>query len=126
MSEVDSIQARRTAVSLATSRFGPDHRETLKARNLLGFALHRAGMLEEAERELRTTKEDRARALGPADTETLFGQSLLAYLLFDSGNLPEAVTQQRMLVEASAAALGERHPITTSCHSSLETIRGNS
>ncbi|WP_410598221.1 tetratricopeptide repeat protein [Amycolatopsis sp. lyj-90] len=57
MPEDDSIPARQAAVDLVTRRFGADHRETPKARNLLGFALHRAGRPEEAEREQRTTLE---------------------------------------------------------------------
>lgn len=112
MSENDVIPARRAAVALVMDRFGADHRETLKARNLLGFALHRVGRMEEAESELRAAKDDCSRVLGETDSETLFSQSLLAYLLLDSGNVREAAEQQQALVEASAAALGEHDPIT--------------
>jgi hypothetical protein len=72
MSQDDSVRTHQAAVAAAASRFGTGHRETLKARNLLGLVLYHAGRPADAERELRAAKDDCARLLGTADLETLF------------------------------------------------------
>jgi transcriptional regulator with XRE-family HTH domain/tetratricopeptide (TPR) repeat protein len=90
---------------------GSDHRDTLTARNHLGWAYETADDLQEATRRYEQTAADRAQVLGPDHLDTLASRHNLAWAYFSTGRLAEAITLGEKILTDRGRMLGPDHPI---------------
>jgi tetratricopeptide (TPR) repeat protein len=98
---------------------GPDHPDTMNARNSLAAAYQAAGRPAEAVPLFERTLVGRERLLGPEHPDTLTTQNNLAAAYQDAGRAGEA----RLLFELTLAArerlLGPNHPSTLNSRGNL-------
>jgi len=98
---------------------GPDHPDTMNARNSLAAAYQAAGRPAEAVPLFERTLVGRERLLGPEHPDTLTTQNNLAAAYQDAGRAGEA----RLLFELTLAArerlLGPSHPSTLNSRGNL-------
>jgi tetratricopeptide (TPR) repeat protein len=98
---------------------GPDHPDTMNARNSLAAAYQAAGRPSEAVPLFERTLVGRERLLGPEHPDTLTTQNNLAAAYQDAGRAGEA----RLLFELTLAArerlLGPEHPSTLNSRGNL-------
>lgn len=92
---------------------GPDHPDTLNARNRLAGAYRAAGRVAEAVPLFEQTLAARERLLGPDHPDTLTAQDELAAAYEDTGQVGEAILLYRMTLAAREWLLGADHPDTT-------------
>ena len=98
---------------------GPDHLETLTARNDLGVALRAAGQLDEATPILEQNLADRQRVLGPDHPQTLVSQNSLAFAYRDAGRLADSIDLFEQTLIDRERVLGPDHPETLSSRNDL-------
>jgi tetratricopeptide (TPR) repeat protein/predicted Ser/Thr protein kinase len=101
-----------TAVRLDTERYGPSHRDTIRATNLLTSLLDRKGQgalgEDRARRNLKTARS----ALGADDPTTLESEERLGAILWHLGKTDEAEELLRKNVDARRRVLKPEHPDT--------------
>jgi tetratricopeptide (TPR) repeat protein len=102
----------RAALKLDGALYGPRHRTTLHASNLLAALLQRAGRLAEAEPLLRGNLEACRRALGPEDPTTLDASQQLGALLRERRSPGEAGPLLKQTLDARRRVLPADHPDT--------------
>ncbi|MGI5146877.1 tetratricopeptide repeat protein [Plantactinospora sp. CA-294935] len=93
----------------AKERLGPEHRQTLLARQRTAEAIGAAGDASTAARQLEELFEDCIRILGTRDTQTLSAQHGLAYWRGASGNAAGAARAFEKLVADRRSVLGAQH-----------------
>ncbi|HEU5388981.1 MAG TPA: tetratricopeptide repeat protein [Streptosporangiaceae bacterium] len=98
---------------------GPDHPDTLNARNSLAAAYLAAGRPAEAVPLFERTLVGRERMLGPNDPDTLTSQNNLAAAYQDDGRVGEAILLLRLTLAARERLLGAGHPDTLSSRGNL-------
>jgi tetratricopeptide repeat protein len=98
---------------------GPDHPDTLNARNSLAAAYLAAGRPAEAVPLFERTLVARERTLGPNDPDTLTSQNNLAAAYQDDGRVGEAILLLRLTLAARERLLGVHHPDTLSSRGNL-------
>ncbi|HET9968518.1 MAG TPA: tetratricopeptide repeat protein, partial [Streptosporangiaceae bacterium] len=98
---------------------GPDHPDTLNARNSLAAAYLAAGRPAEAVPLFERTLVGRERVLGPNDPDTLTSQNNLAAAYQDDGRVGEAILLLRLTLAARERLLGAGHPDTLSSRGNL-------
>ncbi|UXI66170.1 tetratricopeptide repeat protein [Tahibacter amnicola] len=86
------------AVALHERTLGAEHPLTLASKDALGEILRMRGKLDESERVLRPTLEQRQRVLGPDHLDTLESMDSLGRLLQQQGKQSEAEPLQRELL----------------------------
>ena len=91
---------------------GPDHLDTLNARNSLAAAYQDAGRAAEAIPLFERTLVSRQRLLGPEHPDTLTSQNNLAAAYQDAGRAAEAILLFEMTLAARERLLGPDHPGT--------------
>ncbi|MCA9056590.1 MAG: tetratricopeptide repeat protein, partial [Planctomycetaceae bacterium] len=79
-----------SAWRLSSEIHGPEHRETLRARNQIANAIFNQGRTSEAEQICREVCERRERTFGVEDIDVAYSQSLLGEILCASDRLGEA------------------------------------
>ena len=97
-------------VADSTRVLGPDHPDTLTARNNLAWAYETADDLEEAIRRYQQTTVDRMRVLGPDHLDTLTSRHNLAFAYFSADRLAEAISQGEQVLADRERVLGPDHP----------------
>ena len=97
---------------------GPDHPDTLTARNNLARAHLEAGNVSTAIVMHQALLADRTRILGPDHPHTLTARSYLANAHRQAGNVSTAIAMHQALLPDMTRILGPDHPDTL-------TIRGN-
>jgi tetratricopeptide (TPR) repeat protein len=102
----------RAAVGLFSRLAGPEHRDTLRAGNLMAALLDETGRRTEAEPLCRSNLATCRRMLGPADEITLDASERLGLLLWHCGKMDEAETQLRRTLEDRKRMLKQDHPDT--------------
>jgi tetratricopeptide (TPR) repeat protein len=102
----------RSAIRLDSQLFGPKHRDTLRATNLLGSLLDQTGQVALAEPLLRRNLEDGRRFLGRDDPITLDAAERLGTLLHHLGQAEEAEALFRKNVNDRQRVLQPEHPDT--------------
>lgn len=117
---LDSIGARRSSVGEAevahrTADFGPDHADTLAARESLIPTHPDARGLPAALIQARNLTEDMSRVLGPHHPDTLRVRRTLSYCLMDNGKTAEAI-------QVLTDLLAEVETLTPSRHDELRSV----
>ena len=98
---------------------GPDHPDTLNARNSLAAAYQAAGRPAEAIPLFEQTLVSLERLLGPDHPDTLTAQNNLAATYQDVGRLAEAILLFRLTLAARERVLGAHHPDTATSRNNL-------
>jgi tetratricopeptide (TPR) repeat protein len=98
---------------------GPDHPDTLNARNSLAAAYQAAGRPAEAIPLFEQTLVSLERLLGPDDPDTLTAQNNLAATYQDVGRLAEAILLFRLTLAARERLDGPDHPSTLNSRGNL-------
>ncbi|MEU2247933.1 serine/threonine-protein kinase [Streptomyces sp. NPDC019224] len=91
---------------------GPDHSETLAARQQMAYALGRLGRHAEAHELHAAVLLSRERAMGPDHPDTLRCRHNLAFSLSRLGRLEDSYRMARDVAAARARVLGAGHPDT--------------
>ena len=98
---------------------GPDHPDTLNARNSLAAAYQAAGRPAEAIPLFEQTLVVRERRLGPEHPDTLTSQNNLAAAYQEAGRAGEARLLFELTLAAKARLLGANHPSTLNSRGNL-------
>ncbi|CAJ61978.1 MULTISPECIES: FxSxx-COOH system tetratricopeptide repeat protein [Frankia] len=115
-------QALPLAERAATARehlAGPDHPDTLAARETLTRATLAAGHVDDASNLATRTLADRTRLLGPDHPATLESQATRAWAYQRAGHLDQATTLFERTLAARTRTLGPTHPDTLESRHSL-------
>ena len=99
--------------------FGPEHHDTLSAKNNLARTLHKRGSYAEAEGIERKVLALRTRVQGAAHPDTLLSANNLALTLWKKGEHQEAEELQRSALKLSESVLGPQHPRTLTTANNL-------
>ena len=89
--------------------FGPDHADTLMARNELGMCCRAQGRMDVAERLVTNVLESRKKILGEEHAYTLWSANDLSKVVCDRGNPEKAASMLEEIVPVAARTLGEEH-----------------
>ena len=111
-STAQAIMMGERLVADQEQALGPDHPDTLTARNNLAVAYRAAGRVDEAISLHEQTLAARERVLGPDHPDTLNSRSNLAAAYRAAGRLDEAVSLHEQTLAASERVLGPDHPDT--------------
>lgn len=114
-----AIEQLERSVSLYSQHRGPEHPETLVARNNLASAYANAGKHDQALHLLDETVEKLKATLGPDDGRTLIGMANLANTYQSLGNLDRAVPLLEDMLEKRQAKFGVDHPDTLTSMNNL-------
>jgi tetratricopeptide (TPR) repeat protein len=98
---------------------GPDHPDTLNARNSLAAAYQAAGRAAEAIPLFERTLVARERLLGPDHPDTLTSQNNLAAAYEAAGRSAEAILMFELTLAAKERLLGADHPSTLNSRGNL-------
>jgi tetratricopeptide (TPR) repeat protein len=101
---------------------GPEHPDTLVARNNLALSLLYEGDLTNARTLQERVLEERERLLGADHPGTVTARSNLALILLNQGDLTNARTLQERVIEGRERVLSPDHPDTLSARSNLAGI----
>jgi tetratricopeptide (TPR) repeat protein len=102
---------------------GPDHPDTLAARNNLALAYHTAGRTDEAIALHEQALTDRERVLGPDHPGTLNSRSNLAVAYHAAGRVDEAVVLHEQALAGRERVLGPEHPDTLAARNNLANAK---
>jgi tetratricopeptide (TPR) repeat protein len=98
---------------------GPDHPDTLNARNSLAVAYQAAGRAADAIPLFEHTLVARERLLGPNDPVALTSHNNLAAASQDAGRYAEAILLFKLTLAARERLLGADHPSTLNSRGNL-------
>ncbi|MCM2391875.1 tetratricopeptide repeat protein [Streptomyces albipurpureus] len=98
---------------------GPDHPETLNARNNLAYAYESAGNLGQAIPLHERNLADFQRVLGPDHPDTLAGRNNLAYAYESAGSLGQAIALYEQNLADSQRVFGPDHAHTFTARNNL-------
>jgi tetratricopeptide (TPR) repeat protein len=98
---------------------GPDHLETLNARNSLAVAYQAAGRAVDAIPLFEHVLVAQERVLGPKHPDTLTSQNNLAATYQDVGRFAEAILLFKLTLAAREGLLGADHPSTLNSRDNL-------
>ncbi len=98
---------------------GPDHPDTLNARNSLAAAYLAAGRAADAVPLSERTLVGRQRTLGPDHLDTLNSQNNLAVAYQDAGRVSPSILLFRLTLAARERRLGVDHPDTLNSRGNL-------
>jgi tetratricopeptide (TPR) repeat protein len=98
---------------------GPDHPDTLNARNSLAAAYQAAGRVAEAIPLFEQTLIGRERQLGPDHPDTLTSRNNLANAYQDAGRVAEAIPLHEQTLAACERLLGADDPSTLTSQGNL-------
>jgi tetratricopeptide (TPR) repeat protein len=114
-----AVQRSLDAVRELERVLGPDHPDTLKARDSLAAAYQAAGRAVEAILLFEDTLVARERILGPKHPNTLASQNNLAAIYQDVGRHAEAILLFKLTLAAREQLLGADHPSTLNSRANL-------
>jgi tetratricopeptide (TPR) repeat protein len=98
---------------------GPDHPDTLNARNSLAAAYRDAGRADEAIRLLEQTPDGRENVLGANHPDTVNSRINLAAAYREAGRAAEAIPLVEYILAAREQQLGADHPQTLGSRNNL-------
>jgi tetratricopeptide (TPR) repeat protein len=111
-SAAEAIVVGEPLVADAEQMLGPDHPNTLTARNGLASAYMATGRVAEAIPLLESTLTAWERQLGPGDPSTLATRNNLANAYRTAGRVAEAIPLHELNLAACERLLGTGHPRT--------------
>ena len=100
------------AVGVIEDVLGPDHPDTLSARNNLPGAYEDVGRFDEAIELYERVLADRVRVLGPDHPDTLGTRNNLAFAYHSAGRFDEAIDAWEKLLPDCQRVLESEHPVT--------------
>jgi len=128
----EAEQGYRQLVTDREEALGPDHPDTLDAKECIGKALAWQGKWAAAENEWRHTTSDRAQALGEQHPDTLLTRQLQLYAgdyqawqSGDRGARRLAVAGLEMVLAAQREKRGDGHRETIETRALLVALRGD-
>ena len=110
------------AVDLLDETLGPDHPDTLAARNSLAHAYRSAGRLKEAIPLFERSLADCERVLGPNRPDTLTSRNNLAHVYQSAGRLDQAIPLFERNLDDRERVLGSDHPDTLTSRNNLAHV----
>ena len=110
------------AVDLLDETLGPDHPDTLAARNSLAHAYRSAGRLKEAIPLFERSLADCERVLGPNRPDTLTSRNNLAHVYQSAGRLGQAIPLFERNLDDRERVLGSDHPDTLTSRNNLAHV----
>ena len=102
------------AIDLRRRVLGPEHPDTLRAREEMGLLLHQQGRYSDADKLDREVLEEARRVFGADDRETLRVQANLFWTVHSEGRFAESEKRARATLDSQRRVLGERDPDTLS------------
>jgi len=111
-----------TTLSLVTSAFGPDVRETATALNNLALTYQSLARYKEAEPLYRRAIEIDEKTLGKDHPSVAIDYNNLALLFQAQGKYDEAEPFYRRAIEIDEKALGKDHPIVATHYNNLAEL----
>ncbi|GIJ64481.1 FxSxx-COOH system tetratricopeptide repeat protein [Virgisporangium aurantiacum] len=120
----DAIEYFRRLQTQAEQRLGPDHPDTLAARNHLNQWRSEAGDPSGAAAACQDLLADTLRVLGPDHPDTLTTRANLAYCRGEAGDRAGAATAFQDLLTDTLRVLGPDHPATLTTRHHLANWRG--
>src|SRR6266498_3902670 len=105
--------AWRTAYSALAKDLGPEHPDTLAARDSRANILRDLGRPAEAESEHQAITEIGMRVFGPEHPRVLSARNYRAFALIRLGRSAEAEEELRAVRDVSSRVLGPEHDVTT-------------
>jgi tetratricopeptide (TPR) repeat protein/predicted Ser/Thr protein kinase len=119
--EIDPGEAEkllRAVTEVRTQIFGPEDRETLKARRRLALSLHFQSRHREAEAEFREVLNLDEKMLGPENPETLRSRNDLLMFLWE-GKTADALIEGQQILKLREKVLGPEHRETLSSRNNV-------
>lgn len=110
------------ALAIRSQVLGEQHPLTLDLTHRLGFVLHLAGELDQAESLFRESLAGRQAVLGEQHPATLRALNDLGYLLVDKGLVNEAEPYVRRAFDGRMAVLGPTHRDTLTSRNDLGRV----
>jgi tetratricopeptide (TPR) repeat protein len=117
--DAEVIDMARTASEGLARALGPDHPDTLDARNNLAVAYLRADRTAEAIAALEENLKLEEKKLGPDHAQTLAGRNNLAAAYLDAGRTAEALAMLQATLARQEAKLGTDDPDTLDSRGNL-------
>jgi hypothetical protein len=114
-----AVQRALESVAEFERVLGPDHPDTLNARDSLAAAYQAAGRVADAIPLFEYVLVARQRVLGPRDADTLTSQNNLAATYQDAGRHAEAILLFKLTLAARQRLLGADHPSTLDSQADL-------
>jgi hypothetical protein len=111
-------------VDASTDHLGPDHVDTLTARNSLAYWRGEAGDSAGAVAAFEQLRADRLRVLGPDHVDTLTARNNFAYFRGEAGDPAGAFTAFEQLLADRLRVLGPDHPHTLTTRNILARWQG--
>ena len=109
----------REIIRLDEKVYGPEHPDTLVARQDLATTLQAEHKYPEAEAEYRDVIGIEQRLIGPEHPDTLTCRNNLAEVLDDEGEFAEAETECRQIIGLEEKALGPENQVTLNSRGNL-------
>jgi serine/threonine protein kinase len=120
-----AIQQHERALRLREAQLGPDHPDTLQARNNLATTYLEVGRNTEGIRLIEQTLQQREAKLGADHPDTLISRGSLAAGYVAVGRLDEAIRLYEQTLQQCEANLGPDHPATLNARNDLATAYGH-
>ena len=95
-------------IDVRTQIFGPENRETMKARRVLALSLHLQSRHQEAEAEFREVVKLDEKMLGPENPETLRTRNDLLIFLWEHKHA-DALIESQQILKLREKVLGPEH-----------------
>ena len=105
----DAEKLLRAVIEVRTQIFGPEDRETLKARRRLALSLQLQSRYLEAEAEFREVVKLDEKMLGPENPETLRSRSDLLIALHGANKSADALIEGQQILKLREKVLGPEH-----------------
>jgi len=116
---------QEATLSLATSEFGSDAKETATALNDLALTYKSLARYMEAEPLFRRAIEINEKVLGKDHPDVANGYNNLAFLLQDQGKYDQAEPLYRRSIEINEKVLGKDHPRVAAVYNNLAELLRN-
>ena len=110
------------ALAIREKALGPDHPDTARSLNNLGYLLQAMGDLPAARPFYERALAIREKALGPHHPDTALSLNNLAVLAYYEGDFAESARLMRQALAIREKRLGPAHPDTISSRESLAVI----
>jgi tetratricopeptide (TPR) repeat protein len=120
----DAEKLLRAVIEVRTQIFGPEDRETMKARRELALSLHLQSRHLEAEAEFREVVKVDEKMLGPENLETLRTRNDLLMFLWEHKSA-EALIEAQQILKIREKVLGPEHRETLSIRNNVAKSLGD-
>ena len=120
----DAEKLLRAVIEVRTQIFGPEDRETVKARRRLALSLHLQSRYPEAEAEFREVVKLDEKMLGPENPETLRSRKDLLMFLWENKSA-DALIESQQILKLREKVLGPEHRETLASRDNVAKSLGD-